>query len=540
MRQAHKPSIKREIFTHSIIFSVIILIVFSLFLSNILYRSGMSKAYDIIKQRNYAVNFFVSGYFSEINNTIRILAANEDVQNAPWLDPAGRKRVLNLFKSYTDINKKISFIYAGYKNKELLINDYVPPEGFDPTVRPWYQAAMKVKPKVASGLPYQEIKSREWLFSTSKALFSKQHGYTGVISSDSSIQMIADFLNKRGDVYKSSHSFIAKPDGTIILHHDPSLLKKNMSKIIGQPFIMSESEGYLTYQFNNHQEIAYYSHCKDPDWLIVTVVDKSEIIKPIIRHIFYWVIATGLIAVLLGFAQSSILSRRFSTPLHELQKKVNAIVNGDHDSDSDYQYPENEIGVIAKEVGQLAARELYAKSVELEKANMLLEQKNRELEKLSITDRLTGLYNRHKIDMELEKECQRAVRYRKNLSIIMFDVDWFKKINDSYGHPAGDSVLREIAALLKDNLRVTDIAGRWGGEEFLILLPETDAKNAEALAKKFCSLVANHQFEIGKQVTISMGVATFSFHEKSNEFVKRVDDNLYTAKAQGRNRVVAS
>ena len=201
MAKTRKSSIRQEVFKSSMIFSSIILILFGLFLSSILYRSGISKANEIIKQRNYAVNFFINGYFSEINNTIEILADNKEIQNAPWLDLSARQRVLRLLKKFTEVNKNISFLYIGYENKELLINDYTPPKGYDPTIRPWYKAAMAVKPLISTGVPYQEIKSKEWLFSTSKALYSKERGcYTGVISSDSSIETVMKQLKQRENI----------------------------------------------------------------------------------------------------------------------------------------------------------------------------------------------------------------------------------------------------------------------------------------------------------------------------------------------------
>lgn len=539
MNKFAKRSIRKEIFNSSIIFSSIILLIFGLFLSNILYRSGMSKARDIIKQRNYAVSFFIDGYFSEINNTIEILADNEEVQNAPYLDISAKQRVRDLYESFTKINKNITFIYSGYKNKELLIDNYIPPEGYDPTIRPWYKSAMNIKPALSTGLPYHEIKSREWLLSTSKALWNKKKGYTGVISSDSSIEVITNQLEQRDDIYKTAYSFVTKPDGEIILHHNELNLKRDIFEIIGKSFNLDKNEGPIDYTVDNRKNIAYYSHCNEADWIVITVVDKSEIIKSIVYQIYVYIMLTGTIAVLLGFGQSVVLSNRFSTPLIQLQKKVKAIIHGNRENDSNYIYPDNEIGVISQEVGQLTANELYARSRELQETNALLEQKNVELKRLSTTDQLTGLHNRHKIDIELENECQRAVRYNKNLSVIMFDIDWFKRINDTYGHQAGDSVLKEIALLLKDSLRTIDILGRWGGEEFIIICPETDITEVQILGNRICSLVANYQFSIKASVTISVGITKFSGQENSEKLIKRVDDNLYAAKHKGKNTVVS-
>ena len=382
MRKAGKISIRREIFNSSLIFTAIILVIFSLLLSYILYNVGMSKAYNIIKQRNYAINFYLDGYFSEINNTINVLAAHNDVQNAPWLEPSDRQRVLNLYKSFSEANKNITYVYSGYKNGLLLINDYIPPEGYDPVTRPWYQSAMSVKPEVTTGIPYQEIKDNEWLLSTSKALFSKSNGYSGVISIDSSIKMIADLLKQRGDVYKTSYSFVTKLDGEVLLHHNEAYLKRPMSEIIGSPVTLDKNEGRIVYKLGNTEKFAFYSRCNKADWIVVTVVVKKEIINPIIWQIFISIMLTGLIAVLLGVAQSSMLSRRFSNPLIELQKRVNAIISGNSYKASDYKYPDNEIGLIAKEVGQLAEHELYIKSKELTELNAKLTQTIEEIKTL--------------------------------------------------------------------------------------------------------------------------------------------------------------
>ncbi len=521
------------------IFSCSILVVFSIFFSNILYRSGLSKADDIIKQRNFAVNYFVDGYFSKVNNTIDILADNKDVQNFPWLDAAGRERVLKLFKFFTKSNPNVSYIFSGYENKTLVINDYSTPDGFDSRSRPWYQAAMAVKPKLSTGLIYQDINDKTWLFATSKALLSDEHGFSGVVSSDSSVQIVVDMLNQRGDVYKSSYSFVTKRDGEIILHHNENFLRKNISEITGSSLSADEDGGSFVYALNGKNKIVYYSRSKETDWLIFTVVDKDEITTPIIWQISFCIALTGVIAVLLGLAQSALLSRQFSTPLLELREKVKSIIRGDPKNDSSYSYPKNEIGIIASEVEQLAANEFYARSKLLEEANKLLAEKNQELEKLYITDWLTGLYNRLKMDADLEQEVRRSVRYGSLFSVVLFDIDWFKQVNDTYGHPAGDAVLRELAQLLKANLRVTEIPCRWGGEEFLVLCPETSQEEAKALGIRLCSLVENHQFSIDTRITISVGVTEFTGTEKTNELIKRVDEHLYAAKRNGRNTVIA-
>ena len=120
----------------------------------------------------------------------------------------------------------------------------------------------------------------------------------------------------------------------------------------------------------------------------------------------------------------------------------------------------------------------------------------------------------------------------------MFDIDWFKKINDTYGHQAGDSVLREIARLTENTLRSTDITSRWGGEEFLVLCPGTSLSGARELAIKLCSTIENYKFSVESTITISAGLCEFDEHSGIEDMIKEADMKLYEAKRQGRNTVV--
>lgn len=163
------------------------------------------------------------------------------------------------------------------------------------------------------------------------------------------------------------------------------------------------------------------------------------------------------------------------------------------------------------------------------------------LEEVAFHDSLTGLYNRRRWLAVLEDELKRMSRYGHESSIILLDVDHFKAINDQYGHPAGDKVLEEIAEILKSQLRATDKAARWGGEEFILLLTQTSVQNAGIAAEKIRALIEkrvvesqNHRFT----VTASFGVAALRSRELSfEETYNKVDQALYLAKQKGRNRV---
>jgi diguanylate cyclase (GGDEF)-like protein len=130
-----------------------------------------------------------------------------------------------------------------------------------------------------------------------------------------------------------------------------------------------------------------------------------------------------------------------------------------------------------------------------------------------------------------------AIRYGNDLSVILIDVDHFKPINDTYGHLAGDAVLRRIAEILAHHTRSTDVTGRWGGEEFLVIAPQTSLENAAKMAEKLRSGIAGTQFPITGQKTISLGVAAYSPGDDMKKLLARADAALYRAKRSGRDRV---
>jgi len=169
-----------------------------------------------------------------------------------------------------------------------------------------------------------------------------------------------------------------------------------------------------------------------------------------------------------------------------------------------------------------------------------LSRLNRELARLSVTDRLTGIYNRMKLDEALAAEIQRCRRYDQALAIVLLDIDHFKRINDTYGHQAGDRALIDIARLLGAGSRETDVVGRWGGEEFMIVLPHTDLAGAGRLAEKMRTTIAAHEFAGIGQQTASFGVAAYRIDDQPNDLVARADAALYEAKRAGRNRVAGT
>jgi len=167
-----------------------------------------------------------------------------------------------------------------------------------------------------------------------------------------------------------------------------------------------------------------------------------------------------------------------------------------------------------------------------------LKKKEEELYEKSITDPLTSLYNRTFLEEFLEKKLLEAKRYKFPLSIAMIDIDFFKKINDTYGHLSGDCVLKELALLLKKNFRGSDVVARYGGEEFIIIMPFTSLEDACKKLEEFRKIVEKHLFCMEHlKITISVGVAQYK-NEDMLELIEKADENLYEAKRSGRNKVI--
>lgn len=176
---------------------------------------------------------------------------------------------------------------------------------------------------------------------------------------------------------------------------------------------------------------------------------------------------------------------------------------------------------------------------QLSKYNEELKLKNAELKRMAATDILTGAYNRRKFEEDLDSIINKEERHDIKFSLIFFDIDHFKTINDLFGHKAGDLVLQRISKLVQENIRTTDRLFRWGGEEFIIILYGSSLKNARDVAGKIRDIIQNEDFGIEKKITISLGVSEYIANENTDQIVSRIDKVLYQAKIQGRNRVVS-
>lgn len=181
---------------------------------------------------------------------------------------------------------------------------------------------------------------------------------------------------------------------------------------------------------------------------------------------------------------------------------------------------------------------------QLRNINQLMKNKVEELHSMTTSleqqatkDNLTGIFNRDKFEEIFTNMIQNSQQNNKSLSLIIFDIDYFKNINDTYGHQVGDSVLRELSNIISNSIKTSDIFARWGGEEFVILLPQTGLEGAYQFAQKLRVLIQEHYFDTVGRITTSFGVGELDSNENKLTFFEKVDKALYLAKNRGRNRV---
>ena len=252
-------------------------------------------------------------------------------------------------------------------------------------------------------------------------------------------------------------------------------------------------------------------------------------------------LAIGLIAALLASALAWLAARRLSDDLDALAEAASAVEAGKPGADIPAVHSNLEVAKLSMALGRMTHRLLAAREAMEEKVRLRtleLEAANRALDLQARTDALTGLLNRRGFDTQMAFSLAMARRSARPLSLITVDVDHFKRVNDTFGHEAGDEVLRRLARTLEQRLRGSDVVARLGGEEFVVLLPDTDLAGAEAIAQALVAAMAAQQDPVVGAITVSAGVATMrGLQDNGTDILRRGDAALYEAKRQGRNRV---
>lgn len=311
--------------------------------------------------------------------------------------------------------------------------------------------------------------------------------------------------------------------GIFLLKDGKKLLQKNYLSGKFSLIDSGKSDKILVYLFIDKKK-----------WVIKSTLSADKIYSALNyqnRLISY--IALGFIFIFIIL--SIVLSTYITKPIKKLKNAAKSLSEGELDKRVEIDQ-KDEIGELSKIFNIMADKiEISFKDIMDKKSK--INKQNRELKKLATRDSLTNILNRRALMEQLENAFSMAKRYNRELSLAMVDIDDFKRINDEFGHIAGDNVLKELTKAILGSLREIDIIGRYGGEEFLIIFPETDLNGAFQACSKIKNLIENLEFKnVDIKVTVSIGVTRIDNYS-INESINKADELLYMAKSLGKNMV---
>lgn len=528
-----KPSstLQHQIFLITSGLALMTILFIGIYVASILYRQGIENAESLLRSKNELVATQIQSYVAPFRKSLEYASHSlSDFDHSRFKEAETREKILGLYEILQNSIPYVGFIFSGYEDGSLLINHYTPPEDFNATTRPWYVAAIESHPLISDGLPYQEIKSGEWMVSFAQTLSDTNGHIFGVMSIDASMDAIMSALSNQDDKYPTLFNYATDTAGEVLVHSDHTLSGQVHQHLPSQLLNQTNPSGMFSYHNGYEQRLSHYTRIDDLGWIIFTEVKLADIRKPILKKVISTLIIVILASILTTWMISFILSRYLITPLRKLQTRVQEITDGKSQS-THYVFPNNEIGMISIAIEKLTEKALFQKNIELN-------DKNRILKSLSNTDQLTGIANRRKMLEVLTDEIRRFKRNQQPFCIFMFDVDHFKRINDTYGHTTGDKVLMQLAHVVRKSLRETDTLGRWGGEEFLFVCPGIDLETAETVAKKVFVAINGHKFPKQLRVTISLGLSEFTANHTLDSILVEVDQKMYQAKQAGRNQMI--
>ena len=407
--------------------------------------------------------------------------------------------------------------------------------------QPYSKASLSSNPSLLGywSTPFRLYHKATPIITYTIPFFDADNQLQGVIGVEILISYLKDFLPKTELEPKNSLGYLLAYKGKddeirpiiTVGALQERMLQKNKSFSFRS--VDQERDIYLLENHNSKEDIyavvkrmGFYNYStpfEDQNWYLIGLMTENSLLSYVIKiQRLLWI--SLLVSILLGALGGYFISYRFTKPIISLAKKVRG-------SDKSKAVKLEPVGL--SEVDQLVEA--------MEDANNALEEKIEEITRLSETDQLTGIYNRVKFIKGLEKEINRVERYQSNLSLIMFDIDHFKEVNDNYGHDIGDQVLIKLTKLVSRLIRETDVFARWGGEEFMILTPHTNLNQAIELAERIRKTIQEAKMNKVDYITCSFGVTAFKPKSDADEddFTKRVDNALYQAKENGRNQVVS-
>ena len=347
---------------------------------------------------------------------------------------------------------------------------------------------------------------------------------TGAFAAELNFKQIQHVLRAFAADSTSALAYLVDRDGKVVVssrENSSRLMKSRLKRSTLQRLIQREGTAVDYASFTGGDVVGTLKRVPQAPWSVVVEMPAAAAYEQVNRFRNFGMLVMAAILIVTATAAYQ-LGRIIVRPLERLQEGAKRVMGGDLGVDLPV-VGGDEVAFLTKVFNGMVWR---------------LRQDQEELTKLSRTDALTGLANRRSLMERLNEETLRFRRTRKGFAVLMADVDHFKEYNDSFGHPAGDEVLKKVAQILQTTAREIDCVARYGGEEFCVMLPETTLDGAGTLAERICEHVAATEFA-GRKVTVSIGVASLPGNgDTSESVIAAADAALYQAKREGRNRVV--
>lgn len=391
-----KQTIRREMFLIGLFCLAVIAVVVVSMLSVGIYRSGVATAHERIAGANRQISAYVEAHLEGLAAAVRIMAASPDVIHGDTGGKESRERARTYFRFVEISNPNVKYCFAGYAGGELLINDYVPPKGFDPRTRPWYAAAVNAWPKMTIGLPYRDAIDQEWLVAVSSAFFDTAE-LRGVVSVDSTLSSMDGLLNSI-KAFDSQSNFVVNTSGLLLVHNEKSdYINQNTETIVpGALALIKGHSRRIEYDLpGSGTRLAYFTRLMINDWIIVSAVDRDEIMAPIRQRITLVVAVTTLVTLLLGILQLKVYESRFVAPLMTLKQRIADITEGKAAGGKPPGFSNAELASIADSIEGMTESSLGRKAAEL---RLILETTSDGLLVLDDQDRIMH-YNRRFLEL---------------------------------------------------------------------------------------------------------------------------------------------
>ena len=336
--------------------------------------------------------------------------------------------------------------------------------------------------------------------------------------------------------------YLITGEGVLLVSSQPIAAKFLETQLVGRTskkLFYGEGDAQRYYSYHGKPVVGDLKQISELDWGVVAEKERAKAYAQIVRlRNVTLVLVVGLL-LFIGLG-AYLLGLTLVRPLDRLTGGASKVAAGDLEVDLPV-LSRSEVGYLTEVFNDMVAR-LRQGREELAAINKTLREKNKELHELSITDSLTGLYNRKHLMETLDNEVARSKRHKHDFAVLVVDIDHFKEYNDTYGHLAGDDVLSRLAKVFKESVRSCDYVARYGGEEFILVLPEIGPDDGVKAAERIRKKVVKEKFAVdGKkiQVTVSVGVASYPKDgDEPQAIIRHADTALYKAKESGRNQVV--